>query len=161
MKELLLRAAKLIFRLYGESGVELPSPYNDIDPKDIKYNKSTKEIRIKNIPTEPWITDVGGSNSMEPLIDVGHRVLLSDNSKYLAEDKLKVGDIIVYEKWVFVAPGALQFMKVIHSIIEIGQDDEGWYCITKGLNNSRPDAWKVRWEEIRYVALGVIWGKEA
>ncbi len=132
---------------------ELPSPRVAIKPEDIVYNPTTQAIEIKGIKPPVWITTVAGTNSMEPTIDIDHYVICSNASEYLSEDTLKVGDVIVYQ--------ASENGLIIHSIIEIGRDADGWYCIAQGWNNSSPDPQKIRLADIKWVVLLVIWsGKE-
>ncbi len=133
----------------GPSG-ELPSPRVKIEPQEINYDPNTEVLTISNVKSPLWVTTVRDSNSMEPLVDIGHIVVLSQNPKYL--DDLNVGDIIVWKR----ADG----VDVIHSIIEINQDEDGWYCRTQGLNIPQPDQEKIRKDKVKWVALLVVWCKE-
>ena len=45
---------------------------------------------------------------------------------------------------------------IIHSIVEIGSDSEGWYALTKGYNNDFVDDWKVRSFDLKGVVVGVL-----
>src|SRR3989344_4762671 len=63
------------------------------------------------------------------------------------EDSINVGDIITFEK---------NDLLIVHRVIEIGIDSEGKYFITKGDNNLVADV-KIRFEDIRYLNIGVIW----
>ena len=121
-----------LFSVYkaGNPSGNTPSPRYDI-PENTIFIKNT----------------VQNTNSMEPLIDIGHTILLSDDRKYL--DNLSVGDIIIRQ-------GVGQ--TIIHSIVEIGNDGE-WYCRTQGLNVNKVDDDIVRLPDIKYVALGVHWTK--
>ena len=121
---------------------DIPSPRVDIPAP---YYDASREAFIA--PTQPpaSVSPIWISNSMEPLIDVGHAVLVSSNPEYLSA--LKVGSIIIYEQ---------DNKPIIHSIIEIGDDDKGWFCVAQGLNNAIPDPWKIRHEQIKQVVIGVI-----
>ena len=45
---------------------------------------------------------------------------------------------------------------IVHRVIDIGTDSEGTYFITKGDNNNIVDG-KVRFEDIEFITIGVIW----
>lgn len=132
------------------TGGEVPSPRVAIEPDDIWYGGVPfgGRITLEGILDPVWLTTVQPSNSMEPLIDEGHIVILSANPKYLGD--LKEGDIIVFDR---------AGRQIIHSIINIGRDTEGWYCHTQGLNLTKPDPDVVRLPDVKWVALGVIWCK--
>jgi hypothetical protein len=88
---------------------------------------------------------VEDTKSMEPL--------LSKNSHTIEAapviENLKVGDIIS-----FYEPSVDKV--VVHMIIEIGYDEQGWYARTSGYNNVYADSWKVRFENIKGVVVGVL-----
>lgn len=134
----------------GLSG-EVPSPRAKIEPQEINYDEHTEVLSISNVKSPLWVTSVQDSNSMEPLVDIGHIVILSQDPKYL--DALNLGDIIIWEK--------SEVESIIHSIIEISQDGDGWYCRTQGLNNNYPDEKKIRKDKIKWVALLVVWCKKS
>jgi hypothetical protein len=58
-----------------------------------------------------------------------------------------VGDIVSYRKGESL---------IVHRVIEKGVDEEGIYFVVKGDNNSISDG-KIRFEEIEYITVGVIW----
>lgn len=99
---------------------------------------------LVNIPIpEPYVkTTVQNTNSMEPLLDVGHTVILREPF-----GRPVVGDIIIWER---------NHRSIIHSVIETGMDGE-WYCRTKGLNLYQPDPEKIRLEEVKWFVVGVLW----
>ena len=103
---------------------------------------------IINIPIpEPYkATTVQNTNSMEPLLDVGHTVILKPLDDLLPSE----GDIIIWEK---------NGKSVIHSVIEVDTDTGGWYCRTQGLNLYRSDPDKIRLSEVKWLVVGVLWTK--
>ncbi len=137
-----LEIFKGIFHRGGSTG-EVPSPRNDIAWDDVVTNG---RVIINGIDLPIIKTTVQNTNSMEPLLDVGHTVIGSSAPKYM--DDIKVGDIIVWGDG-----------NIIHSVIEIGLDSEGWFCYTQGINITRPDGVKVRKTMIHWVALMIIWSK--
>ncbi len=84
------------------------------------------------------------TGSMKPVLDedsTGIRI------KPENEEQINIGDIVTFEQ-----DGQL----IVHRVIEIGQDKEGTYFITKGDNNNVTDG-KIRFEDIRYVTIGILW----
>lgn len=94
------------------------------------------------------------SNSMNPVFARGDAVIYM---KYKYNDKIKVGDIIAYEK---------DNITVVHRIILIKEDKN--YVITKGDNNNTEDKWTVNYSQIKgkvvnivpYVGFPSIWLQE-
>lgn len=115
-----------VFRRGNPTG-NIPSPRVDFD------------LSILVLPPGVTTTTVQNTNSMEPLIDVGHTVLIKP-----ATCDLHVGDIVIWEQ---------DGQRVIHSIVAI----DGTDYQTQGLNIPRPDPVKIRRENIKSVAIGVIW----
>ena len=132
-----------LIRLAGQSP-EIASPPNMIPIDDISYDFEAQELRIKikspiMIQPNPHNTD-----SMDGAYDVGHSVIFSSHPDY---DKfLQVGAWVWREGQV----------RVMHSIYEIGEDDEGWWCKTAGLNTGYVDPLKARRKDIKYVGFGVL-----
>ena len=144
-------------KLFGSSNStgELPSPRVAIDRNDIEYDELVETLSIRRIKPPIWITTVAGSNSMEPAIDIDHYCVCSSNPVYLSENTIKPGDVIIYEaSW----NGGL----VIHSVIETGNDEKGWFCKVQGWNNPTPDPQVIRIKDIKWVVLLIVWsGSEA
>jgi len=130
----------------GDAKGNMPSPRVDIARTDMNY--SSDELIIRNLKGVVLST-VQGTNSMEPLIDIGHTIILSNDSKYV--DTIDLGSVII---WNYNGEQAM------HSIIEIDSDGDGWYCKTQGLNVTRGDPYKIRKSHIEYVLLGVIFTRQ-
>jgi hypothetical protein len=97
-------------------------------------------INIDNIS----ISKYGNTSSMIPLINENSKgITVEPNS---AGD-IKIGDIITYE---------LKGELIVHRVISIGEDEEGWYCIVKGDNAEVSDG-KIRFEEIKSILIGVLY----
>lgn len=64
-----------------------------------------------------------------------------------SENNINIGDIITFEQ-----DGQL----IVHRVVEIGQDEQGKYFITKGDSNNITDG-KIRFEDIKYVTIGILW----
>lgn len=101
---------------------------------------------VINIEDATW-TAYADTNSMDPFIDEGANGL--EITPKNPED-LQVGDVISYIS-------TLDNAFVAHRIVKIGYDGDGWYAITKGDNNSIADPEKIRFNQIKYVLIGVIY----
>ena len=126
------------------SGQELPSP----KPRMLHragYNKIYS--LAKALDKRMTITGVTDTNSMEPVIDHGHLALITDKPR---KEYLVVGDILLFYRRLDNSP------RVLHRIIEIGDDEEGWYCITRGDNTVWIDG-KIRYKDILGICVGVIY----
>jgi len=90
------------------------------------------------------ISSYAPTGSMIPVMDQGANGI---RVKPLSESDINAGDIISFERY-----GKL----VVHRVVEKAEDEEGTYFITKGDNNNLTDG-KVRFKDIRYITIGVIW----
>ncbi len=96
-----------------------------------------------DVPNLEWAV-IDNSTSMLPVLGSGTHVLQGTPSH---EAELQVGDIVSINK---------EGLIVIHRIIDIGKDEQGWYAITKGDNNAVADG-KVRFNQIDRVLVGIIY----
>ena len=122
---------------------ELISPGDRI--KDSQILVYDDQIVIK-LDGANW-TRYTDTNSMDPYLDVGATGIEIVPRNEL---DLQIGDVISYE--VDWTDGL-----VCHRIIDIGYDSEGWYAIAKGDNVSYADPGKIRFEQIKYVLVGVLY----
>jgi len=99
---------------------------------------------VLDIPNAGWAR-FAGTGSMEPVFNEGANAIQGVPS---TTADIHIGDIISYERGDDI---------VIHRVMELGQDEEGWYAITKGDNNPVPDAQKVRFEQVISVVLAIIY----
>jgi len=129
-------------RLNTSLGVEM-SPFRKISKEDIKvYND-----RVIIYVNKAFTAGFEDSKSMYPFInkDVFALEIRPEN-----KTELKVGDIVGYESKTFNTT-------IIHRIVEIEEDESGWYVVTKGDNNPASDPDKVRFENIQGVLVGLIY----
>ena len=91
------------------------------------------------------IADIDDTNSMDPVFDIGHNVILL---KDFDRSELTEGDVVVYQLY-----GGL----ISHRIIDIREDEQGRLYQMKGDNNDRPDDYWIRDEHIKYLMVGVIY----
>jgi hypothetical protein len=120
---------------------EKPHPANHITEDQIHVYEDRIEISASRLE---W-GRIEDTNSMDPLFDEGANTL--EVRPQTTED-LSVGDIVTYH---------LGESHIIHRIIEIGEDSQGWYCIAKGDNLQYPDPEKVRFEQIERLLIGIIY----
>lgn len=91
----------------------------------------------------PYQALIVRSGSMSPTIPTGSIVFY----KKIASDKVKVGDVIVFDK-----PGTTN-EKVTHRVYKIGNSATGRYAVTKGDANGTPDDWRVPLAGTGWIAM--------
>lgn len=101
---------------------------------------------ILNIPNAEW-AEYTDTNSMVPVIDIGANGI---TIKPVSEEELKLGDIVSY------LPGNSEDL-VVHRIVEVSEDEQGAYYTMKGDNNSSADPEKVRFSQIRFKTIAIIY----
>lgn len=123
---------------------EVVSPDDRIKTGDINVYPDFIIIKVDNSS----ISSYEDSNSMDPVIDKeANGIEITPKN----EDEIKVGDVIAYKaSW---ADNNL----VIHRVIEIKEDRDGRYFVTKGDNSERVDPQKVRFEDVKYVLIGILY----
>lgn len=142
VENIALEAGTYIESLFGENTLDKPSPYDRIKESQIHVQKDKVVIDLEDAQ---WSTFTD-TNSMDPILDKGVNAI-----QIVPEtpDEIKVGDIISYESEF--AEGI-----IIHRVIEIGTDENGWYCIAKGDNNQRKDPGRIIFSQIRRVVVAII-----
>jgi len=81
---------------------------------------------------------------MKPIFDKGaHGIRIVPQSA----EEINVGDIISFR---------VGRSLIVHRVIEKGLDSKGVYFLTQGDNNLFSDG-KIRFEDIEYVTVGIIW----
>ena len=134
---------KIIVEEKKANGEEKQSPADRIQDSDINVFANSVRIDIKNAKWRKFID----SNSMDPLIDEGTTTI---EIKPKNADEIEVGDIIAYKvegyDYAFV-----------HRVIEIGNDENGVYFITKGDNYFKEDPDKVRFKDVEGVVVGILY----
>ena len=124
----------------GEIVRRIGAPGDWVSYEDIHISGDKVVIDLKGASLSGY-ADTG---SMKPVLDEfsnGIRVVP------FSEEKIVVGDIVSFRRGNDL---------VVHRIVEKGNDSEGVYFITKGDNNDFGDG-VIRFEDIEYVTVGVIW----
>ena len=140
-----------LFYSISYSGVEVPfgtglavgevsAPNDWVSEEDIIVFDDMILLRVSNATLSNYVD----SGSMRPVFDEGANGIrvVPKNA-----DEISVGDIVSYR---------FGKMLVVHRVVEKGFDENGVYFIMKGDNNLVNDG-KVRFEDIEYVTVGVIW----
>jgi hypothetical protein len=125
---------------YEPENYDLRAPSNWIKEDQIHVYEDKIVIDIEG----PSLSKYAPSGSMKPVLDAGANGI---RVKPETSEDIYVGDIIS-----FISGSDL----VVHRVVEKGYDDGGVYFITKGDNNDFDDG-KVRFGQVRYVTVALIW----
>jgi hypothetical protein len=129
--------------LLSTSNLERASPYDHISENNIHVFRD--EIKL-DIQDAQW-SSFTDTNSMDPFLDAGaNGIEISPTS----ENDIHIGDVISYE------PDFTDGI-VIHRVIRTGNDNQGWYAITKGDNNPSNDPGKVRFNQINGILVAIVY----
>jgi hypothetical protein len=118
---------------------QVPADFVHEDQIEIYPDKVV--INVKNAS----ISRYAATGSMKPVLDEnsnGIRIVPS------TENDIHVGDIISYQNGENL---------IIHRVVERGKDSNGTYFILKGDNNPVDDGGKVRFKDIKYKTIAMIW----
>lgn len=116
---------------------------NFIKSENVLWNPQSGSICINKSYNMMKFTD---TNSMLPIVDYGSIGLVETVTP---DTELRIGMIVTYE------PVKDTFR--MHRIVDIKQDEEGYYYVMKGDNVPAPDDYLVRKSQIKYVLEGVLW----
>jgi len=126
-----------------KSGVERLSSFDHINEEQIKVSPDNVQIDVIDAT---W-TRFEDSNSMDPMIDIGANGI---QVMPTAQDDLHEGDVVLYTS---------QYTDkiLIHRIVSIDNDEQGWYALMKGDNNMELDPGKARYGDIKGILVSVIY----
>lgn len=119
------------------------TPADRVAEEWIRASSDAVLIRLPNAT----IGAISETNSMGGLLGNGSSAIMIKPKS--AED-LRQGDIVAYHS--DEAAGL-----VAHRIIRIGEDEQGWFAITKGDESGAVDPEKIRFNQARYVIVGIIY----
>jgi hypothetical protein len=120
----------------------VPAPRDRISGANIKTNGSMIVIYLNG----SVLAEFTNTGSMLPVLDsrsTGIEIVPGE-----AAD-IYPGDIVSYA----LPDGTI----VIHRVLEVGYDDQGWYAYTKGDNNPLKDRDKVRFSQVQGVLVGILY----
>jgi signal peptidase I len=129
-------------KLNDSARIEI-SPFSKIRKEDIRVFEDKIVIYVN----KAFPVSFSDSKSMYPFIN---EKTLALEIMPAACEELNKGDVIGFESKTLNTT-------VIHRIIETGNDDEGWYAITKGDANLAIDPGKVRFGDVKGVLVGLIY----
>ncbi len=159
MKKLLVLTGILViliisFIAYTNASIE--SPFSNQPIKNLQT--PTNRIHLDHIQIQDnkliltynknlYLAEYAPTKSMLPLLDKGHNGI-----EIIPETlrDIKIGDIITYNS-------KLTHELIVHRVIDIKQDNKGIYFITKGDNNPNIDQEKVRFSQIKFVLIGILY----
>lgn len=121
----------------SSSSLSAPSDWINLDQIHL-----TDNAIVIDVPNAS-LSSYAPTGSMKPLFDSGAngiRVIP------ISSNQIKVGDIVTYGD-----------ENIVHRVIEKGEDDNGVWFLTKGDNNNIDDGAKVRFSDIKYVTIGVLY----
>ncbi|MCX8194251.1 MAG: hypothetical protein N3G19_02735 [Candidatus Pacearchaeota archaeon] len=130
----------LTLGIMGNEFFDKPSPANWIQENKIMIYPDKVVIFVTNATLSRY----SNTKSMDPVLDFTSNGI---EIKPRSPEDIHVGDIISYEKGSDL---------IVHRVIEIGTDEQGWFCITKGDNALQNDG-KVRFKEIKYVTIAIVY----
>ena len=127
----------------SEGRGQTPTPADRITEDAIRASEEAVVVKVANAA----IGKLESTNSMEPMLDSGSNVIMI---KPQEKEDLKKGDIIAYHSEETAG-------LVVHRVVRIGEDKEGWYAITKGDHATANDPAKVRFGQVMYVIIGILY----
>ncbi|MBW2988007.1 signal peptidase I [Candidatus Woesearchaeota archaeon] len=120
-------------------------------PKPPKDRVDERHIIVSNrsvvlLVDSPQWSRIADTKSMEPVLTQGaHAIGVAPKSP----EDIQVGDIVSY-----IDPFN---DTVIHRVVEIGVDENGWFAVTKGDANAYEDPFKVRFNQIKRVLVAIVY----
>lgn len=123
--------------------IEQVSPYNWIKEENIHV---TDDGIVIDLPNARWakFTD---TNSMDPVLDADANAI-EIIPKSITD--IHMGDIVSYKS-------NLVSGTIIHRVVKISHDIDGWYVTLKGDNNPKEDPERVRFDMIQRVVVAIIY----
>ncbi len=112
-----------------------------ITEEQVLVSKTRVIIDVDDV--EKWY--VLDTNSMLPVIDEGSTLLTTAPD---ITNNIFIGDIILFDNGTDI---------IVHRIVNITNDEQGLYYTTKGDNNCVVDPWKVRFQDIEAIIIGIIY----
>jgi signal peptidase I len=122
------------------SGNSVATPSDWIEEEDILLYDDRIVLNIKNATVSNYVA----TGSMRPVFDEGANGIRVVPS---SEDDIEVGDIVSY---------GYNDGLIVHRVVEKGQDKNGVYFVVQG-DNSLVNDGKIRFEDIEYVTIGVLY----
>lgn len=120
------------------TSLRIPAEVLESNPEIIpRENIQLGQDRILIYLNSTFLSVFANSSSMNPVITHNTKALEIAPGNV---NELHVGDIIAYQSGNEL---------IVHRIVDIGNDAEGWFAITKGDNNNAVDTEKIRYNMIK------------
>jgi len=116
-----------------------PSPSDWVHDNQIQV---TNNKIIINIPNAKLVS-YSNTKSMDPTIDQGANGIEIQPS---STEQIHVGDIVAFKQGNEI---------ISHRVVEIGNDEYGWFCKVKGDNSPLTD--KIRFQDIVGIVVAIIY----
>jgi len=124
----------------GASVFDKQSPSDIVDEQNIRVYSDRIVIYVENASVSRY----AGTKSMDPLLDsTANGIEIPVTSK----EQIHVGDIVAYEDGESL---------IVHRVTKIGEDEQGWFCVTKG-DNAPTDDGKIRFSQIKFLTIAIIY----
>ncbi len=117
-----------------------PTNVTGQDALDFSPDKATLHV------AQPFGAVLTDSDSMRPVMDEDTMLVQIPPE----QREIRPGDIIA-----FTANYSATI--IVHRVIAVGKDDEGWFAITKGDNNVKPDPEKVRRDDLIGITAATVY----
>jgi len=125
---------------FGASFFDKASPYDTVKEGDIQVYSDRVVIFVNHASVSRY----AATKSMDPLLDSTANGI---EIPVTSVDQIHVGDIIAYEDGESL---------IVHRVTKISEDEQGWFCITKG-DNAPTDDGKVRFSQIKFLTIAIIY----
>ncbi|MBU0666713.1 MAG: hypothetical protein KKC26_05105 [Nanoarchaeota archaeon] len=119
------------------------SPSDWISEEQIQVQDDKIIININ----DAVIAKVTDTHSLEPTIDKNTHII---QIKPQNESDIRIGDIVAYES-------QLTSNLILHRVVSKGKDEDGWFFVMKGDNVGVPDPESVRFSQIKWVVVGIMY----
>ncbi|MBT3691246.1 hypothetical protein HOG16_03330 [Candidatus Woesearchaeota archaeon] len=157
MKKIIILQAIILILLAANLAysVDFSNPSNFFNSSEVISPKDRIQENQIHIYQDKIVIDIEGATyaryadtgSMDPILDseaTGIEIVP------ISEKDIQIGDIITYQPtWTNNL--------VVHRVIQIGYDKEGWFAYTKGDNSSVIDPGKMRYGQVEYILVGVFY----
>jgi len=121
------------------------TPKDRIEQDNINFRKVKVSIDLSKFNGKCHMSQYSNSDSMLPLLDKGHNgVSCVPNGP----SDIRVGDVIS-----FIHGNST----VVHRVVRVGQDTEGYFYLTKGDNLDRKDSVVTRYGDVVGVLVMIIY----
>jgi hypothetical protein len=134
------------FTLAAESSIQerpLLAPKGRLQKQDL--TRWGEQVLRVWLPGEFKVVPGYGTSEL-PCMGDGHALVTIQ----VPVDQIAVGDIVIFEDPLV---GTL----VAHQVVDIGEDDKGWWARTWGVNNRERDLLPVREDSVRGIAVAILY----